>query len=456
MSQFRFYITLYISKFITKFMKLLGFNATDTPGRIALILCPDIIGKIKPPKTVIGVTGTNGKTSTNNILSQVLRNAGYSVLDNAFGSNIDSGIASCLIQNCDLKGVCNFDFACLEIDERSSGKIFPYIKPDYLICTNLQRDSMMRNANVEFIFSIIDKYLPISTKLILNGDELNCCQLGKGKNKSRTFFRVDLQKDEVCRDNIIKDVTYCLECGSDIKWDFIRNHAIGQGNCVNCSFGSPECKYIMRKTADNKLYLETNKEIKEYPLVGFRITDYYNQTSVIALLKEIGLSDEEITLGLKSTKIPKSRFEEFEINGKKIISILSKGMNAIAVSSSFDVIEKDKSKKAVLIFLDDARDAVKSSEMISWIYDVDFEFLNDKTINQIIVGGKRSYDYLVRMLIANIEANKITNVLNLEETAEYLKLDNIETIYLLFDVYNISTYKKVLEKVRSLCQKEVA
>ncbi|HQB31821.1 MAG TPA: MurT ligase domain-containing protein [Erysipelotrichaceae bacterium] len=456
MSQIRFYLTLFIVKSVIRFMKLLGFNATDTPGRIALILCPDIIGRIKLPNTVLAVTGTNGKTSTNNILSQVLRNSGYSVIDNAFGGNINSGIASCLIQHCDLKGVCDYDFACLEIDERSAGKIFPYLTPDYLICTNLQRDSMMRNANVEFIFSILDKYLPASTRLILNGDELNCCQLGKGRNKSRTFFRVDLQKDEVCRDNIIKDVTVCLECGSDIRWDFVRNHAIGQGHCVNCDFGSPECKYIMRRREDNKLFIETEGIVKQYPLVGFRIVDYYNQTAVVSLLKEVGLTDEVISAGLENTIIPKSRFEEFNINGKKIISILSKGMNAIAVSSSFDVIEKDKTKKSVLLFLDDARDAVKSSELISWIYDVDYEFLNDENIRQIIIGGKRSIDHKVRMLMADIEAEKISTSINVLNMVEHLDVKEIETIYLLFDVYNVPEYKRVSEKVKQLCQREVA
>ncbi|MGI6608296.1 MAG: MurT ligase domain-containing protein [Erysipelotrichaceae bacterium] len=456
MGKIRFYLTLFFTKFVLRFMKFLGFNATDTPGRIALILCPDIIARIKPARMVIGVTGTNGKTSTNNILSQTLKNAGYSVMDNSFGSNIPSGIASTLIKYSNLRGVCDYDFACLEIDERASLKIFPYLTPDYLICTNLQRDSMLRNANVEFIFSIIDQYLPASTKLILNGDELNCCQLGKGKNVSRTFFRIDLQKDEVCRNNIVKDVTVCLECGSNIKWDFIRNHSIGQGHCTNCSFGSPKCKYIMRYVKEGSIFIEIDGNLTEYPLIGFRTTDYYNQTAVISLLKEIGLTDKEIIQGLKNASIPKSRLEEYDINGKKIISILTKGFNAIAVSSSFDVIAKDETKKSVLIFLDDTRDAAKSSEVISWIYDVDFEFLNNKTINQIIVGGKRSVDYLIRMLMADIKKESIINCLEPLDTADYLELKDSETIYLLFDVYNIPIYRKVLEKVKQKCHKEVA
>ena len=48
----RFCLTLYFTKFVIKFMKLLGFNATNTPGEIALKLCPDILGYLKPAKTI--------------------------------------------------------------------------------------------------------------------------------------------------------------------------------------------------------------------------------------------------------------------------------------------------------------------------------------------------------------------------------------------------------------------
>ena len=240
MKRFRFKFTLWITKFIIWFMKLLGFNATNIPGEIALKLYPDILKMITPPKCVIATTGTNGKTSTNNILSQTLRNCGYTVIDNGFGSNIISGIVSCLITNCDLNGVCHQEFACLEVDERSSIRVYKYLHPNYLLCTNLQRDSMMRNANVQFIFNIINDNLPQSTKLVLNGDDLISSQLGKGRNKQRTFFKVSLQENEICRDNLIKDIVVCPQCGSKIEWDFVRNHSIGQGHCPNCDFDRGE------------------------------------------------------------------------------------------------------------------------------------------------------------------------------------------------------------------------
>ena len=49
-----------------------------------------------------------------------------------------------------------YDVAVLEVDERSSIKVYSYITPTYLVCTNLFRDSIKRNAHPEFIFNIIN------------------------------------------------------------------------------------------------------------------------------------------------------------------------------------------------------------------------------------------------------------------------------------------------------------
>lgn len=60
------------SKFIIKTMNLLGRRATYLPGMIAYKLCPDIIKYMKVPKTTIALTGTNGKTTTANMISDFL------------------------------------------------------------------------------------------------------------------------------------------------------------------------------------------------------------------------------------------------------------------------------------------------------------------------------------------------------------------------------------------------
>ncbi len=453
MGKIRFRFTVFIIKLLIKFMKLLGFNATDTPGAIALKLYPDILKDIVPPKTVIAITGTNGKTSTNNILSQTLRNLGYDVIDNGFGSNIHSGIVSCLLTYCDFKGVCHQDFACLEIDERSSIRIYKNLHPDYLICTNLQRDSSKRNANVEYIFDMINNYLPKTTKLVLNGDDLISSQLGNGTNQ-KVYFRLALQKDEVCRDNIIKDIVNCPKCGSKLVWDFVRNHSIGQGHCPNCDFASPKCKYMTEKVENGIVSFSCDGISHDYPLVGYRTSDYYNETAILALLNEIGIDKEKLAVALKNVKVPESRLKQQVINGIEIVSILSKGMNPVAITNSCDVINKDKRRKAVIMYLDDGHESKYSSEMISYIYDIDFEFLKDANISQILIGGKRSVDYLVRMLYGGLDKDMISTSFDPAHTADSLNVKDLEIVYILFDMYDIPNYEKIRDKVVELCKGE--
>ena len=77
---FKFYIALWGAKFGSIMLKLLRRNATNFPGKFALAMCPDFLGMLEKPKTIIGVTGTNGKTTVCNLLIKSLEDNGYKVL----------------------------------------------------------------------------------------------------------------------------------------------------------------------------------------------------------------------------------------------------------------------------------------------------------------------------------------------------------------------------------------
>ena len=182
----RFYISVLGAKIMIKLMRLMKRNATNLPGEIMLIFYPDLLKHFDMPENVIAVTGTNGKTTVSNMIGNILKANGYDIINNSFGGNVDTGIASLLLDNCTLSGGFKKDTAVLEVDERSAARVLPYVKPDWLVCTNLQRDSMKRNAHTEFIFNILNSNIPEKTKLILNGDDLISSRLAE---KSENLFR---------------------------------------------------------------------------------------------------------------------------------------------------------------------------------------------------------------------------------------------------------------------------
>ena len=456
MKSFKFYIALWCAK-TGKFIatKVLRRNGSILPGKIALKICPDFIGKIEKPRTIIAVTGTNGKTTVCNMIEDVLRDNGYDFIDNKLGANVNVGVATTLINGANFLGKTKKDLAVLEIDERSSVKIYPYLTPTYLICTNLFRDSMLRNAHSEFISNILTKYIPKKTKLILNADDLISCNIAP--TNKRVYFGIDkLTTDEKVCHNIVNDMPTCPKCDSKLQYDFVRYH-IGRAHCKKCDFSSPKkINYEVTKIdfKKDKLHLKNNEKEEIYDLITNNIINIYNMVATISLLREFGLTNLQINNSLKKQKIVESRYLEEEYKEIKIISHLAKGMNPIACSRVFEYIKKEKGNKAVILILDDLHDSIESSENISWHYDTDFEFLNDDSIKQIIVTGVRHLDTYVRLRLADIPKRKIEHMKDEIDATKKIKLKNIDSIYILYDVYTVHLRDKVKDKLKEIIDKE--
>ena len=445
----KFYIALWGAKAGTILLKLLRRNASFFPGKFALTVCPDFMGMIDKPKTIVGVTGTNGKTTVCNMIEDVLKDNGYDFIDNKYGSNINAGIATTLIGGANLRGKSKKDLAILEIDERSAPKVYPYVTPTYLVCTNLFRDSLMRNAHTEFISDILTKNIPKDTTLILNGDDLITSNLAP-ENK-RIYFGIDrLETDMETCNNIARDIITCPKCNSKLEYEYVRYNHIGKAHCPNCDFGSPKVDYLVSKLdIDNmKMTLKTAKNEEEYDLISNNIINIYNMLTVITVLKQLGLSKEKINTSLKKQKIVETRYTEEMIEGVKVVTHLSKGMNPIACSRVFDYVRHEKGNKAVILLLDDLHEAAKGSENTAWQYDTDYEFLNDESIKQIIIAGVRYLDGYVRLQIAGVPKEKIVHGRDELETIRKLNLENIDKVFILHDLYSMELKDAAKEAVK--------
>ena len=67
-----FYIALIIAKLHLAILKLFHKEKDDKPGFLAYKLCPNFLEKLNKPDIVIGITGTNGKTTTTNLLNVII------------------------------------------------------------------------------------------------------------------------------------------------------------------------------------------------------------------------------------------------------------------------------------------------------------------------------------------------------------------------------------------------
>lgn len=416
-------------------LRLLGRNATQFPGEVALKICPDFFAFVPKPATIIAVTGTNGKTTCSNLIAQSLAAMGKTVLNNSLGSNTRHGIASALLHDAKLTGGTHHDVAVLEVDERSSHIVYQHITPDYLLCTNLMRDSIHRNAHPEFIFNLIDRALPPSTTLVLNADDGISSQLGARSGNPRVFYGINqMPSDSTIDRALANDLRVCPRCGAVLHYLFIRQNQIGRFRCEQCGFASQKADYAADiSLSAGTLQMRTPSGAVPGQLVSSALFDAYNQVGALALLATYGIPTERAMAALESQRIVQSRHTSEKIGDITVTTNAAKGMNPVAASWVFDYLRFTSGTKEVILLMGEVTINRVSSENICWLYDADFEFLRSPDIHRIIVGGPRRRDFQVRMLLAGIPPERIVSVERDDELPQALQLD-CEQIFLLHDI----------------------
>ena len=450
MGRIRYFIALWAAKAVFVLLRLLKRNATMYPGYIALKICPDYLARTKKSPNVLCVTGTNGKTTTTNMVADILSQNGMKVVSNRYGSNINTGVATALTHSVSVFGKPKIDALVLEVDERFSRLILPFIKPDYLVVTNLFRDSIKRNAHPEYIFSILDTYVPKTTKLILNADCLQSSQLLK--DNERVYFGIDrLDTDVTECVNLINDFSICPVCDEKLKFNYLRYHHIGNAYCPKCGFKSYEANYRLTDIDyDNKtITVEQNGAASVYPMVNRALYNIYNELAAISLMSEFGVDLEKVKEYMRKISVTQTRYKEDKAGKTEIIRTMAKGQNSVSCSRTLDFVGHENGARTVFIMIDDLFERHDSSEFVGWIYDADFEFLNTPDIRQIVLAGPRCFDYKLRLLIAGISEDRI-----LCEEDEFKAVDimnkDIDKLYLLHDTSTYDLACKVEEKIKTV------
>ncbi|TBN56840.1 DUF1727 domain-containing protein [Glaciihabitans arcticus] len=448
----RVLLTIWVAKLAGLAIRVLGRAGTHTPGLIARKLHPGIIGALRHPSRVIAVTGTNGKTTVSNLLTDALEAQGLTVASNRNGSNIAAGVASLLIGAVSWTGKPRVDVAVVEMDERSARLILPGLAPEVLVCMNLTRDSIKRNAHPDYIAWILSSALSESTSLVLNADDLIASSLGTDNNP-RVYFAVDrLPSDSDRPSGAAVDVGICPVCDHTLDWDYWRFNHIGRVRCPNCGFRSPEAAYRAHSVdaERSRVTLELDGESREARLINANIVNVYNEIAVAAVLDRIGLQRDAIVEVFDHIQPPTTRSAVEEINGVKLVRLLTKGLVGVACSRSFEHVASFLGRKAIVLTVDEVSERVTDVENTAWIYDADYEYLADDSISQIVVGGVRRHDHALRLAIAGVDPARIVTIESETGAADRLDLMGVDDVFNLHSVHNaVSTGTVVQERLRA-------
>ena len=424
----RFWIALFGAKlylfFTDKFRKI----KSDRAGLLAAKICPDFLGKITKPKLTIMVTGTNGKSTTSDLIANMLKNAGYKTEYTYWGANMVAGHIRILLDCVNLFNKSTKDACVLECDELSLDQCLPYINPQYLLVTNLCRDSIRRNAYPDYIFNKMNQEIDTNhnVTLVLHANDPLSSRLGD-KNK-RVYIGADKIFDYSAYAGFSNEFLTCPKCNSNIEYDFRHYRHVGRYKCPHCGLTNPKAKYTWEKLGEDNLVLNGDK----YHVISKDIFNLYNEIMIIGLFREIGFKQKEIDKLLRTVNIPVSREGFDSYKGIDIYRKCGKGQNGTAPSIIFESVMKNKNDKELVLIMD-AEIGFHAQATMTWLYDNDFELLNDKTVKKIILTGENTLDYKLRCLLAGIPEEKLIICEDYKEAHKYLTLDKSD-IYLICDV----------------------
>lgn len=85
----------------------------------------------------------------------------------------------------------------------------------------------------------------------------------------------------------------------------------------------------------------------------------------------------------------------------------------------------------MVVFIVDAISRKYFTSEVSWLWDIDFEKLNNNNIQKIVLAGKYVHDLSVRLRYANIDNSIIYATEDLDEMMEYIKKSDEKNIFVI-------------------------
>jgi len=444
MKKVLFLIVLWISKSVMLLAKLLHKNGSMISGKVAVSIQKDFVkhfSNIDYDKTIF-VTGTNGKTTTTNLLAHTMISSNKTVATNSEGANMMSGVATTLIKNSSLFGKFNKEFLILEIDERSLKNIFKVLPAKNLCISNLQKDQVQRNGDPDFIYQMFKSSITKDVTLFVNNEEPRSRSLEDYAGKT-IYFSLD-KNEKTFEKNDFYDVTMpCPKCSHKIEYKYYNVDNIGKFKCTHCSYKSLDKVDVVIKNIDfnNNTFDCDKKTYKVNYMTPFYL---YNYALTISVCNKFNIPYKKISKGLETFINPYHRSENYIWHGKKINYLRMKQENPETLQNALDIVASDKKKKVVCIGLYEIKDFPPAYTNTFYFWDCDVKKVIKSNVEKYICFSKTvAYDCANRFIYEGVKEEKLI-VYDVEDDFdiifESLSKTKSKNIYI---ITGMKPYKKI-------------
>lgn len=444
-------MAVFVAQCARKTLRLMGKGATTLPGKIAIKMSPNVIKERARGKNIITITGTNGKTTTSHMISDMLVELGYDVINNISGANLASGIATTLICGNDeikkAKGKSKGLVYVLETDEAAFAKTAESLNPKVSVVTNLFRDQLDRYGELthtrDFIAAGIKK---TDATVVLNSDDSLVASIANGREEKAVFF--GMNKDSMLyncekyppRKGIIPaspDAVYCPTCKVRYEYKARSFGHLGDFKCPSCGFSSPKNRFsviydLKDSPSDDNFPFVMRDDLTSTDInMNLKVPGSHNLYNTCAAISAVSVLTEIISkegpsegkhfkaaaASSNDVKAAFGRMEKIEYKGKNICILLVK--NPVGLDRSLSFVEESKDADSLMLLLNSN---IADGKDVSWIWDVDFETKIEGLPKNIYVSGQRFSDMKLRVEYAGGSVLDSGNM----DVAKKLLLDALE------------------------------
>ena len=392
-------ISVAACKFTRFVLRKTGRGGTALPGIVAMKLAGNILAAVSDGMEIVVVTGTNGKTTTCNMIEHALTSAGKDCLRDKAGANMLHGIASDLISNATWLGKPKHSHAVLECDEAALKLLVEYIQAKVIVVTNLFSDQVDRFGSVQNTLKEIRTGVEHSPQsiLVLNADETLSASLGYRVPNQVVWY--GMEETVGVQGNIdLTDAGVCPQCGGSYTYSYHVYAHLGGYSCPKCGYSrhTPDVAVtaIDAITAEgSRIHLRTEGKTREAYVALPAVYNVYNAAAAVAAATAAGITCEEAVASLSSLRASFGRLETFDLDGIRVQMILVK--NPAGCNQAFSYVTGfDEDFTAVLCLNNRTGDGVD----FSWINDTDYEKLVcDPHLKKLYIGGDRAEELKQRL-----------------------------------------------------------
>ncbi|MEG2255034.1 MAG: Mur ligase family protein, partial [Vagococcus sp.] len=362
------------------------------------------------------------------------------VLTNTTGANMLQGIVSTFLSAKKNKNGKNF--AVLEIDEASLSKVTEFLTPELFLFTNIFRDQMDRYGEIYTTYQLIvdgAKKAPEAT-ILMNGDLPIFNSIDT--INPRQYYGFNHEEDQELQAHYNTDGVLCPNCHRVLQYKMITYSNLGKYYCPNCDFKRPELTYQLtdlKETTNVSAKFVIDQE--EYSIEVGGLYNVYNALAATAVAEYYGISPEKIRSGLAYDEKVFGRQEVITIDDKTCTLVLVK--NPVGLNQVIDTMKMAPFDFSLVALLNaNYADGID----VSWIWDSQLELLQDMDIPKVISGGERKEDMTLRLKVAGINEELLTEVPDLKSVISEIKTAPTEHVYIL------ATYTAVLNLRKELIQ----